>query len=329
MFPIPGKAGESLLIPETRADDQPYFGPHELADASRYLATHGYTVVRGLIPEALCLRSMATFESGVKRYDGYLYRQTTANPELNELTAAGHVINPVLNVQDLATERFLPFRSATLDVLTFAGAQEFLRLHYGEAAKIVQTMYFEGNPATWAHQDTYYLDAEEIGTVVAGWFALEDIRPGAGRFFVYRDSHLVDMRKNGGDFDVAFNHERYKKLVIGIVKERGLQCVAPALARGDVLFWSGKTIHGSLETVDLRSSRSSLTAHYIPESARFLQFQSRVKPLRLRDYNGMAVHHPKALDEASKRAVLKIETTFPRSFRLLKRVAVKAMTRLS
>src|SRR5262245_59439618 len=144
MFPIPGKAGERLLIPESRADDEAYFAADEMEQASRYLAAHGYTVLRGLIPPEMCASSMALFASTVKTYGGYLYRQTTANPELNELTAAGHVINPVLNVQDLTTERFAAFRGASLDVLTHLLVRKFLAVHYGEAAKVVQSMYFEG-----------------------------------------------------------------------------------------------------------------------------------------------------------------------------------------
>ena len=37
-------------------------------------------------------------------------------------------------------------------------------------------MYFEGNSATWEHQDTYYLDSEKVGCMIAGWIALENIK---------------------------------------------------------------------------------------------------------------------------------------------------------
>jgi ectoine hydroxylase-related dioxygenase (phytanoyl-CoA dioxygenase family) len=46
----------------------------------------------------------------------------------------------------------------------------------------------KGNPETWAHQDTYCLDAEELGRMTAAWIALEDSHPGAGRFYVYPGS---------------------------------------------------------------------------------------------------------------------------------------------
>src|SRR5258708_19432794 len=118
----------------------------------------------------------------------------------------------------------------------------------GEPGKLVQSMYFEGNPVTWAHQDTYYLDAEQIGRMTAAWFAMEDIAPGAGRFFIYPKSHLIDITKNGGDFDVAFHHDRYKKLIIDVIRRHGLECPAPALRQGHVLFLAAKTLHRTPHT---------------------------------------------------------------------------------
>lgn len=326
MYEIQGPAGEALSIPSARSEDQAYFTPDELHEARDYLDEHGYTVIRGLVPRALCQAVNVKVRDELHAYRGYLYRQTTANPELHVFNDRGFLMNPILNVQDVPTVQLGQFRAKSLDILTHANVQQFLETLYDEPGKLVQSMYFQGNTATWAHQDTYYLDAEELGTMVAGWFALEDIQPGAGRFFVYPGSHRIDMERNGGDFDYAFNHERYKKLVVDIINRLGLRCAAPALEQGDALFWNAKTIHGSLDTQQSQYSRASLTAHYIPETARFVQFQSRIKPLNLREYNGMQVHHPKSLDSMSKRMILNIETSFPRSFRLAKKVAVKLVT---
>ncbi|MGE5526765.1 MAG: phytanoyl-CoA dioxygenase family protein [Rhodospirillaceae bacterium] len=326
MFDIQGPAGEALSIPTDRAEDQPYFSPDELHEARDYLDEYGYTVIRGLIPKAMCQAVSVTVRDELAAYRGYLYRQTTANPELHVFNDRGFLMNPILNVQDVPSVQLGRFRSKTLDILTHTNVKRLLETLFDEPGKLVQSMYFQGNTATWAHQDTYYLDAEEIGTMVAGWFALEDIKPGAGRFFIYPRSHRIDMEKNGGDFDYAFNHERYKKLVIDLIHKLDLKCAAPALEQGDALFWNSKTIHGSLETRQREYSRASLTAHYIPESSRFLQFQSRIKPLQLREYNGMQVNHPKSLDNLTKRMILNIETSFPRSFRFAKKVAVKFVT---
>lgn len=163
--------------------------------------------------------------------------------------------------------------------------------------------------------------------MTAAWFAMEDIAPGAGRFFVYPKSHLIDMEKNGGNFDIAFNHARYKKLVIDVIRRHGLECRAPALHKGDALFWAAKTIHGSLRTTQPERSRSSITTHYIPDSSRFLQFQSRIRGLSLHSIGGMRVHKPKDLSRPTRRAVFWVETTFPKSFQLAKKVAIKTLTR--
>lgn len=326
MYSITGPAGEPLSIPSDSGEDQAYFGPHQLHDARDYLIEHGYTVVRGLIPRELCEAANERVRDELAHYPGYLYRQTTANPEVHAFNDRGFMMNPIQNVQDVPTAQLGRFRRATLDVLTHERVQALLDVLYDEPGKLVQSMYFQGNTATWAHQDTYYLDSEVIGDMVAGWFALEDIHPGAGRFYVYPGSHRLDMEKNGGDFDYAFHHDRYKQLVKDIIRRLELRCVAPALGQGDVLFWNSKTIHGSLETLAAERSRASLTAHYIPESARFLQFQSRIKGLHLQDYNGMQVNHPKSLDRMGKRMILGIETSFPRSFRFAKKVAVKLVT---
>jgi len=128
-------------------------------------------------------------------------------------------------------------------------------------------------------------------------------------------------------FDVAFNHGRYKELVKKIIAEQQLEFRAPFLQKGDVLFWNAKTIHGSLRTTRPQFSRSSLTSHFIPASHRFLQFQSKIKPLKLREFDGMAFHCPKDMDRLSSRVVLGVETTFPKTFQMTKKLAIKALVK--
>jgi phytanoyl-CoA hydroxylase len=276
---------------------------------------------------SLCDRAKASFEKEVKPFGGFIYRQTSANPERHVFTSEGFVLNPIMNVQSLDRRRFAGFRRAGLDLLTHANMQRAISTIFGEPGKLVESMYFDGNPVTWPHQDTYYLDAEGLGRMTAAWIAVEDIAPGAGRFFVYPKSHLIDTEKNGGDFDIAFHHERYKELVKQVICDQGLVCRAPALSKGDVLFWAAKTIHGSLRTTEPTCSRRSFTAHFIPERSRFLQSQTRVRPLKTELINGMRVHRPKDLSKTANPAVLFVETRFPRAFQITKRAAIKLITR--
>ncbi len=154
---------------------------------------------------------------------------------------------------------------------------------------------------------------------------MEDIQPGAGRFYIYPGSHKIDMAKNGGDFDIAFNHQRYKELVLKVIADYGLECRAPALRKGDVLFWAAKTIHGSLETRQPNFSRCSFTSHFIPASKPYLTFQKKIKPLNLKSINSLSVHCPKDQNTWKNQAILSIETRFPKTFQSVKKVAMKVL----
>jgi phytanoyl-CoA hydroxylase len=298
LYRIVDFSGRKIEVPVTEEDDYSYFVLDQAAEVRKYYDENGYVVVRGLLPQGLCDRANASFETEVKRFGGFIYRQASANPERHVFTSEGFMLNPILNIQSLDRRRFAGFRRAGLDLLTHANMQRAISTILSEHGKLVQSMYFDGNPVTWPHQDTYYLDAEEIGRMTAAWVAVEDIAPGAGRFFVYPKSHLIDMAKNGGNFDIAFHHERYKELVKQVICEQALVCRAPALSKGDVLFWAAKTIHGSLRTTEPTRSRRSFTAHFIPDRSGFLQFQTRVRPLKTELVNGMRVHHPKDLSKA-------------------------------
>lgn len=327
-FTIAAPDGRETRI-QVAVDDasDPYRAVERTGGLRAYYQEHGYVVARGVIPEALCDAARQAFSEEIRPFGGYIYRQASAVPETHKFSDHGYMLNSILNIQDLDRSRFPQFRAAALSVVTHPDLHRHFSTILGEPGKIVQTMYFEGNPRTWAHQDTYYLDSVDIGRMAGAWIAVEDIHPGAGRFYIYPGSHRIDMQKNGGDFDIAFNHDRYKTLVLDVIKRHGLECRAPAMRKGDVLFWSSKTIHGSLETTRGERSRASFTAHAIPRSKGFLQFQSREKALRIRELNGVPVHCPKDQNLALNRAIMSVETRFPDLFQALKRAAIKLVTR--
>lgn len=316
--------GDTLQVPVAVDENSDRYLELKTDEAIRnYYEENGYVVVRNLLPKILCDEILKQFKAEVKPYDGYIYRQASANPEKHKFTEHNYMLNSILNIQSVSSRHFPKFRKTGIEILTHSHIQKVLKNLMGEPGKLVQSMYFEGNPATWAHQDCYYLDSERDGAMIGMWLALEDIHPGGGRFYVYPGSHKIDIRKNGGDFDIAFHHSRYKELVKKIIRDFNLECVAPMLRKGDVLFWGGKTIHGALDTFQPQYSRNSITGHYIPESTRFMQFQTIVKPLQLKEINGVKVNFPKDLDLAKNRAILKVETAFPKAFQYAKKIAIK------
>ena len=327
MYKILSPIGTEIEIPEFADQNSTTFDLHDLPSARRYYEEHGYMVVRGAVDPVLCDSIRGAFAETVKHYSGYTYRQATANPERNRINEYGFVMNPLLNLQSLGDANFASLKRLAVKVFASEPIKAINRELFSEDGKLVQSMYFEGNSETWPHQDTYYLDSENIGTMAGCWYALEDIDAGAGRFFVVPRSHLIDMAKNGKNFDVAFNHGRYKELVRRILADNRLEFRAPVLRKGDVLYWNAKTIHGSLRTTRPQFSRSSLTSHFIPLSHRFLQFQARIKPLNLREFEGMAFHCPKDMERLSNRIVLGVETTFPKTFQMAKKLAIKALVK--
>jgi phytanoyl-CoA hydroxylase len=328
MVSVPAPHGERIDIPALPSDETIVYPTMADPAAVRdYYDREGYVVLRALVDHATCDEMRGAFDREVKPFDGFIYRQASANPERHVRTPFGYMLNSILNIHAVDPRFFPTFRRRGADLITCAPLQRAVRAIIGEAGKIVQSMYFEGNPSTWAHQDTYYLDSENIGLMMGAWIALEDIEPGAGRFFIYPRSHLIDLALNRGSMSIASNHAGYKKLVLDIIRKNGLECRAPALRKGDVLFWGAKTIHGSMETTQPERSRSSVTTHYIPESNRFLQYQTRIKPLSLSTINGMQVHTPKDLASAMNRLVMGLETRFPRAFTTVKQAAIRAVTR--
>jgi phytanoyl-CoA hydroxylase len=316
--------GIAVAVPEADEEDpSPKFGAEDIAGAAAYYEANGYAIVRRLFPAEHCARVRALWDEEVKPFTGFMYRQTTAMAERGVVNANGWIMNPILNLQSVDPRRFPRFRTyATHDILTYGPLAEVFRRLLGDRPKIVQSMYFEGNSATWEHQDTYYLDSESPGEMAAAWIALEDIEARAGRFFICPRSHLIRLDDHGLYNNVALHHETYIQSVVERIDQDGLTIRAPFLRQGDVLFWNARTIHGSLDSQDEARSRSSITCHAIPSRKRFLKLQTRVLDIATDRVNGVDVYRPKDQALPVNRAILLIEARFPRLFYWLKRQVI-------
>jgi phytanoyl-CoA hydroxylase len=188
-------------------------------------------------------------------------------------------------------------------------------------------MYFEGNSATWEHQDSYYLDSEKMGEMAAAWIAVEDISAKAGRFFICPKSHKIKVDNHGLENNIAEHHDVYIASVVAQIRKLELEIRAPALQTGDVLFWNAFTIHGSLDSQDPRHSRSSITCHAIPRSRKLLSWQTQLHDVGTDDINGTAVFRPKDLMALRNRLIFQIEANFPSLFYWAKHKAIKHLMR--
>ncbi|WP_439534507.1 phytanoyl-CoA dioxygenase family protein [Polymorphobacter sp.] len=321
--------GIAVDVPDTDDEDiSPKFGLDQLDAALAYYRAEGYVVFRRLIAAEDCDAIRALWEAEVKPFGGAIYRQATAKAERHVTNRNGWIMNPILNLQSVDPRRFPTFRQFAVDrILTSAALKTVARHFLGDNPKIVQSMYFEGNSATWEHQDSYYLDSENIGTMTAAWIAIEDIAATAGRFFICPKSHKIDLGEQDIYNNIADNHDVYIGKVVDEIRARQMEIRAPKLDKGDVLFWNAWTIHGSLASQDEHRSRSSITCHMIPARDRFLQLQTRVLELQTDVVNDVHVFRPKDQQSPANRAVLWAESNFPGPFYWLKKKAVKAAIR--
>jgi phytanoyl-CoA hydroxylase len=310
---VTGKTKEGLAV---MVETEPTPGPDwrdDVAFGSHY-RSQGYAVARGLIPPDLADEVVASFQAEVKQYRGPILRQLSTRMEEHRFSPEGHMTNPILSVQDLSDEQFARFRRSSLAVLTHENVQRVLTGLAGEPITCVESMYFESSTrGTITHADGHFMDASEPGTMIAAWYALEDIHCCAGRFYLLPESQLLGtdaprfahlrsfwqeygalaektsrtFQDNNEQTNAALRIEHARMLARGL---KGLSFYAPALAKGDVVLWSARVLHGSLKPDDPTRSRSSLTAHYIPRSSGYVQYGAPAD-VSAREINGMPVHH--------------------------------------
>ena len=312
------------LVPESvLEDDTLKFNINELNElnkAKKFYEDNGYVIFKKVFSNEVCDNLRNLWKNEVKPFNGKIYRQTTSNLEVNNLNKNNWIMNPILNIQSLNPKYFSGIRNyAEKNIFSCSKLCKTLNFFLDEKPKFVQSMYFEGNSATWEHQDTYYLDSEIIGSMIAGWIALENIAADAGRFFICPSSNKIDLIKQSKLNNYAYNHQKYIREVVSLIKEKNLKIIAPYLELGDVLFWNSKTIHGSLDSQSMTNSRSSITFHAIPETHKFLQFQSRIKNIKTNDLGESLIFRPKDQSKLTNRMIFRAEATFPKAFNFFKK----------
>jgi len=315
-------------VPETKDEDNtPRFDVNEdMESAVNYYKNNGYVIFPNCVSQENCDKLRNIWEKIIKSYKGKIYRQTTAKAEKNILNENGWIMNPVLNLQSLNPKYFGVLRhSAEDNVFSDNAICKVLKSLLGEKPKIVQSMYFEGNSATWEHQDSYYLDSEKIGLMTAGWLALEEIKADAGRFFICPESHKIDLGRQNVDNNIADNHDKYIAKVVSIIKSKNMPIKAPYMTTGDVLLWNSWTIHGSLDSQSKTHSRSSITMHAIPKSHKFLQFHSRKIDVPTDNLGNSLIYRPKDQTKFKNRLVFATESYFPNIFYWIKKKAIKSL----
>jgi phytanoyl-CoA hydroxylase len=252
------------------------------SSAQEHYESDGYCIFRNLIPGVLIDRLVQRYREDIVPTDYPFFRQNTDAYEPNKLTQHGYVKQSFLDIHDYA--EFAEFSKCARDVYTSIEMRNALKEATGfDSFNLMQTMLFDANTETVPHQDWWYLDTVPNGHLLGAWIALEDIDERAGRFYVVPKSQNVDLHSDTPDL----RHTQWMERVAAYVDQHRSEVFAPALKKGDVLFWNSRTVHGALATRDPSFSRKSLTAHYMPSHMTFGNLFVTKEGLKYKTYNGM------------------------------------------
>ncbi len=271
MQSLPSESGPNVDVTE----------PSDMSP-QKYYEANGYYVYRSLIPAEMVDRLVARYQQDIVSTNYPFFRQNTNVYEANKQTEHGYVKQSFLDIHDY--RKFPEFSRAARDVYTSQAIRRALTEVTGFASfNMMQTMLFDANTETIPHQDWWYLDSVPNGFLLAAWIALEDIDERAGRFFVLPKSSSVDLHSDVPNLP----HSEWIKRIAGYVEQHRSEVLAPAMKKGDVLFWNSRTIHGALRTQDPSFSRKSLTAHYMPSQMTFGNLFVAKKGIAYKTYNEM------------------------------------------
>ncbi|MDN5872364.1 MAG: phytanoyl-CoA dioxygenase family protein [Nitrococcus sp.] len=261
--------------------------PNQSAKAQAHLSTkdyynrHGYFIAPNLVPATLIDELLNHYHQKIVPSKEPFFRQTTNKYEINTMTDHGYVAQSFLDIHGYSKSP--KFSSAALEILFSAPIINMLSKLTGSSShNLMNSVLFDVNAETVPHKDCWYLDTIPSGNLTAAWIALEDIDERAGRFFVMTETMQEDFLK--GEKDLS--HSAWLQRIKVYFDEHQDKVIAPALKKGDIIFWNSKTIHGALPTQDRRFSRKSLTAHYIPSQFKFGNLFAVKDFIEYRDYKG-------------------------------------------
>ena len=272
---------EPFFTPEDLSEDGPSFTDTQCEAAVDFYDANGFVIIRELIDKTACVNIKNAFNLTIKNFNGKLLR-INGKQEVNAIDNMGYITNPLMSIQQYPNKKVQQYIEKTLLLLTDQKLIKFAeQLLEGSGLGLLTWNQFEANPQTIPHHDCYFWGKDlRFREVVGAWIALEDIKPGAGRLYVYPGSHKFDFKSYAESLHLHHDllqptGEQYQELIRKFLSSTHSVCVAPYLRPGDVLFWDARTIHGSLNTDTPQYSRASFTSHYSLNFGRFISDEAK------------------------------------------------------
>ena len=189
---------------------------HLADDIRKYYDANGYVVIENLL-DCRKMNRLVQVLNQKKTSKLFVFNSQDLHiPMRPKLTPFGFIENSMLYPANL---KLSPRFSQSVEAcLTDAAVSDMLSLLSGASKHtMMQNMLFDCSTGTIEHQDHYYLDANPPGKMIAAWYALEDIHPDSGCFFVLPGSHKVEPVRRGQISDFS-DHEDYRKKNLDLIE---------------------------------------------------------------------------------------------------------------
>ena len=246
------------------------FTPDNKTEIKEYYDSQGYVVIKNILSHEKIDNFIEQYQK-VKRNKFFIYySQSLHLPLRPKITPEGFIEESIERVMDL--KFFLGFSKAISDCLIDRQISNVLSVISGSPNHTLwQNMFFDKSTGTVEHQDHYYLDTDPPGSLIGAWYALEDIHPESGCFFVIPGSHkglVISPKSSTSNIEgieaLVSEHDKMRKGIMNLIQEQKYEYKAFPLNKGDVLFWHPNTIHGAYKNENPKYSRKSFTAHFYP-----------------------------------------------------------------
>lgn len=216
--------------------------------------TDGYLVVKSLFDAA----EVAFYKS---HYEAIRVAKQVNNPTKRDASTDAND-DPLVTYPRI----MLPHRQdqASLDWLIDERINAVMTGLLGQEPFAVQTMFYfkpPGSRGQALHQDQYYLRVQP-GTCIAAWMAVDDCDEDNGCLRVVpgsQDWPLLCMTKS----DIT---KSFTDVMVEVGDEHDI--VPVTMKAGDVLFFNGQLVHGSLPNTTTDRFRRALIGHYIVGEAK-------------------------------------------------------------
>jgi len=246
------------------------FFPDNKTEIKEYYQSQGYVVIKNILSHEKIDNFIEQYQK-VKRNKLFIYySQSLHLPLRPKITSEGFIEESIERVRDLI---FFPrFSKSVSNCLIDRKISDLLSTISGSSNHTLwQNMFFDKSTGTVEHQDHYYLDTDPPGSLIGAWYALEDIHPESGCFFVIPGSHkgsVIGHKNLSSDIEgiksLAPEHDEMRKKIMNLIREHKCEYKAFPLNKGDVLLWHPNTIHGAYANTNPKFSRKSFTAHFYP-----------------------------------------------------------------